>query len=183
MATTLELMTELVEIMQIRDAAIERFDETDDPDDLRVYEAAEHRLDQWFEHDAPAKVAALMALRDKRKVDAKWRKDEAGRWRAAAKRSEKSALWLHDSALALLRRAEAATGQESLALPGGRTAAVRVRRGQPVEVTDADALPDEFCRIKRDPDKAAIKAAIQAGQVVPGAELVETTRDYVSIKG
>ena len=39
-----------------------------------------------------------------------------------------------------------------------------------VEVTDPDALPDDLVRIKREPDKAAIKKALEAGPVA-GARL------------
>lgn len=47
-----------------------------------------------------------------------------------------------------------------------------VRQGSPgVVVTDEAALPDRFVRTKRTPDKAAIGAALRAGQDVPGAML------------
>ncbi|QOZ68859.1 siphovirus Gp157 family protein [Bradyrhizobium arachidis] len=36
---------------------------------------------------------------------------------------------------------------------------------------DADALPDEFVKIKRTADRAAIKAALQAGRELPGLQL------------
>lgn len=43
------------------------------------------------------------------------------------------------------------------------------RAGTPgVVVTDEAALPDEFVRISRAPDKTAIKAALEAGRDVPG---------------
>lgn len=40
-----------------------------------------------------------------------------------------------------------------------------------VVVTDIDALPEQFRRVKVEPDKAAISAALKAGQTVPGATL------------
>jgi hypothetical protein len=44
--------------------------------------------------------------------------------------------------------------------------------GRPgVVVTDPDALPDAFVRVERKPDKAAIKAALAQGEIVPGAEM------------
>ncbi|WP_445215491.1 siphovirus Gp157 family protein [Bradyrhizobium sp. Pa8] len=36
---------------------------------------------------------------------------------------------------------------------------------------DADALPDEFVKIKRTADRAAIKTALQAGRELPGLQL------------
>ena len=38
-------------------------------------------------------------------------------------------------------------------------------------VTDETLLPEEFMRVKREPDKAAIRKALQDGQSVPGAQL------------
>jgi len=44
--------------------------------------------------------------------------------------------------------------------------------GRPgVVITDPDALPDAFVRVERKADRAAIKAALEQGQVIPGAEL------------
>lgn len=39
-----------------------------------------------------------------------------------------------------------------------------------VVITDPQAIPDAFVRIKREPDKTAIGAAIASGNAVPGAE-------------
>lgn len=52
---------------------------------------------------------------------------------------------------------------------------IRFRRSETTEVTDIDALPAEFKveHIEYTGDKKAIKAAIKAGQNVPGAEIVE----------
>lgn len=44
--------------------------------------------------------------------------------------------------------------------------------GVSVQITDADAVPTQLCKIVRTPDKTAIKAQIDAGEAVPGAELV-----------
>jgi len=47
-----------------------------------------------------------------------------------------------------------------------------IRPGQPhVLVTDGTALPDTMVRVKREPDKTLIGAALKAGDTVPGAEL------------
>lgn len=40
-----------------------------------------------------------------------------------------------------------------------------------VVVTDPDALPAEFVRVRREPDKVAIGSAIASGATVPGAEM------------
>ena len=50
-------------------------------------------------------------------------------------------------------------------------------RDESVVVPDGIDLPDELCRIKREPDKTAIKAAIIAGQPVPeGVQIVRRDR-------
>lgn len=48
---------------------------------------------------------------------------------------------------------------------------VSITPGRPgVVITDPAAIPDDFVRVKREPDKTAIGAAIASGATVPGAE-------------
>ena len=48
------------------------------------------------------------------------------------------------------------------------------RKSQAVEVDDEDALPPEWLALKTtsQPDKAAIKEALKAGHLIPGAQLI-----------
>lgn len=55
----------------------------------------------------------------------------------------------------------------------GELVSIRWRRAKAVEVHDLDRLPESCVRIRRDPDRTAIRAAIERGEEVPGAELVE----------
>lgn len=58
-----------------------------------------------------------------------------------------------------------------------------IRRGVPsAHITDEDAIPDEFAQITRKIDKAAILAALKAGQIIPGAEL-SNSMPSLAIKG
>lgn len=51
---------------------------------------------------------------------------------------------------------------------------VAFRRTKAVEITNLLSLPTEYLRVKDpEPDKAAIKKAIEAGEIIEGAELVE----------
>jgi hypothetical protein len=51
-------------------------------------------------------------------------------------------------------------------------ATLSIRNGPPrVIITNEHELPDHYVRIKREPDKTKIKAAIQGGDHVPGAAL------------
>lgn len=54
-----------------------------------------------------------------------------------------------------------------LPLPEG-TLSVTQRAPAPIRPETADGLPDEFVRVKREPDMRAISAAIKEGREVPG---------------
>lgn len=53
------------------------------------------------------------------------------------------------------------------------TISVRTSKAVELDADALDVLPEGFIRIKREADKAAIKAAIDGGFEVPGAHLVE----------
>lgn len=59
-------------------------------------------------------------------------------------------------------------------------AIVSYRKTQSVVVDDMDALKPEFLRIKKEPDKTAIKEVLKAGAAVAGAHLED--RQSMSIK-
>lgn len=50
-----------------------------------------------------------------------------------------------------------------------------------VVITDEDAVPSQLCQFKKVPDKRAIKDQIEAGETVPGAEIV-TGADSVTMR-
>jgi hypothetical protein len=57
----------------------------------------------------------------------------------------------------------------------GSTNTLQISKRDHVHVSDPDLLRDEFMKerpyVRRDPDNTAIRAAIEAGEIVPGAEL------------
>lgn len=54
-------------------------------------------------------------------------------------------------------------------------AAITFRSNKSVQVTDLFAIPQQYLRVKEpEPDKAAIKKAIEAGETVNGAILIES---------
>lgn len=70
---------------------------------------------------------------------------------------------------ALIKRLMEIAGQRSIDLP-----AAKISLGKSpakVIITDENAIPDEFVRIKREPNKTAIKEALVGGKDVPGATL------------
>lgn len=50
-----------------------------------------------------------------------------------------------------------------------------IKRTTAVAITDAELLPVVFLRVKTEADKTAIKAAIDSGEIVPGACIEERT--------
>ncbi len=61
-------------------------------------------------------------------------------------------------------------------------ATLSIRNGSPkVIITDEAVLPETFVRIKREPDKASIKAALQDGITVPGATL-SNAEEYITVR-
>jgi hypothetical protein len=63
-----------------------------------------------------------------------------------------------------------AIGEKKLERPAGT---ISRRAGSvSVQITNADDVPRQLCRVTYLPDKAAIKAQLEAGETVPGAELV-----------
>jgi hypothetical protein len=63
---------------------------------------------------------------------------------------------------------------------------VSVRNGSPQVIYegdfDVDRLPDNLVRVKREPDKPAIKAALGRGEAVPGAALQSNVPPTLSIR-
>lgn len=54
------------------------------------------------------------------------------------------------------------------------------RKSEKVQVTDVDALPERFLRVKREPNLTALKEALKAGQAFDGVSL--TTNKNLSIR-
>ena len=54
-------------------------------------------------------------------------------------------------------------------------AAISIRKSKRVVIEAAEAIPDQYCNVKTDitPDKNKIKKALQAGETIKGARLVE----------
>lgn len=55
----------------------------------------------------------------------------------------------------------------------------RLQKGGTSVLVNLGVLPTRFCRVKREPDKALIKAALQRGKSVPGAALVQSPPSLV----
>jgi hypothetical protein len=69
----------------------------------------------------------------------------------------------------LMHRLLTLTGLKSVAL--GEAKISVVKSSDKVIITDENAIPDEFVKITREPNKTAIKNALKSGQYIPGATL------------
>jgi hypothetical protein len=100
---------------------------------------------------------------------AHWRQEEARRLQGLAEDDHERAQRLEDLLIRVMT--SLAPDETSFELPSHR---ISSRRSEAVEV-DEDELPDAFMRSKTtlSPDRTEIKAALKAGQEVPGARLVE----------
>lgn len=119
------------------------------------------------------KYAALHAVQNAAEAEAVYLTVEADKLRARALRATRTAEKVKGLALDLLLANEALTGQERVRTSDGSYAAIRRRETVAVQVDNPMLLPVQYLRLKEpEPNKVAIKAAIQAGEQVPGATLV-----------
>lgn len=125
--------------------------------------------------DAEALDALQMARSEKIEGVACWAKDQAAL--ADALRAE--AKTLLDRAKTAESRVERLKAYLLSALDGQRFESARARVGfrrvASVEITDLDAVPEEYLELRMisNPKKTDIRDAIRAGKAVPGAELTE----------
>lgn len=118
-----------------------------------------------------AKADAYCWVIDKIRAQADARKSHAARLRELAAADEQRAQILQDRLIAcLLKVTPDATKWE---LPGHRLAS---RRSTTAQIDcRPEELPEQFQRVTTTvaPDKDAIKAALKAGETIPGAALIE----------
>ena len=98
---------------------------------------------------------------------ASFRSDQASRLADLAAADQRRADKLTDYMLKVLTTLQPDATKFSLP-----THELRSRQATSVEIVDEELLPDELMRVKKAPDKSAIKAALKRGDAVPGAQLV-----------
>lgn len=136
----------------------------DDPD-LAGDEAALSGLLGPESGDVKDILARLLRASQHAKDMAELAHEQAARIAARQKRYAARAEGLRGTAFAIMD----AMGERRIELPD-MTVTIRAG-GVSCAITDADALPDEYVRITRAPDKAAILADLKQGVVIKGAEL------------
>lgn len=150
-----------------RNALVALDDESLEPDVIR------DTLDSLIgalEHKAEAVAAYVLNI----EAEAEAVAAAEARLKARRQSLEKRAAWLRD----YLKTNMEAVGVTEIAA-ADRTFRVRIRLNpEAVELDSLQELPAAYIREKviREPDKAAILAALKAGEEVPGARLVRRTR-------
>lgn len=147
-------------------------DEVDgDPSKAGEGEAA---LMQWMESlesEQAAKLDGYLAYLRVLDMEAAQAKAERDEWAAKAKAREARADYLKRRLLDYLER----TGQPKVTTAAGRVVSVVKNGGQvPMHLTETDGekLPEEFQAVIVVPDKAAIRAALEAGRELDFARLL-----------
>lgn len=126
-----------------------------------------------FEGKGAAVAAYVLNIESEAEAIAQAAKRITARKRTLDARAEHMRDYLrYNMGLAGIMRIDAADHSFSVTLAPGRD--------ESLVVDDAATFPDSLTRIKREPDKAAIKAAIKAGEPVAGARLV--LRDRLTIR-
>lgn len=136
---------------------------------------AQSKIDAYLA-DRSDRLACLRAIRRAASERADAYGDAAIPWQRMAERQRRLVAYCEQLATNVLVAERAACGGNmgepyKVELPNGVKIGLRVTRV--VQVADVDMLPGKYVRTKttREPDKVAIKKAIDAGEAVPGARL------------
>lgn len=134
-------------------------------------EEAEARLSEWIDASGD-KAAALQAVIARSEAESAYLSGESRTIAAAAKRCEATAERCKALLVQLLRAQVELGGPGKVSGPGWSAGLTSSRA---VVVLSEGLLPAAYIRVKTtsEPDKLAIKAAIEGGAEVPGAALEE----------
>ncbi|MBF9050664.1 hypothetical protein GTA62_14580 [Roseobacter sp. HKCCD9010] len=141
----------------------------DDLDDMTLLDTLDGEIDTGDLLDA--------LIADERAAEA-MQKAIADQMKGMAERKERFARRQAASRSAMMRVMEAA-GVRKAERPRA-TISLAVGRTK-VDITDLETVPTQLCQMKKQPDRTAIKKALEAGETVPGAELV-TGGDTLTVR-
>ena len=124
--------------------------------------AQANSFDATFTGTLDAIVSLECAEAEAKRAVAYWTRVQAELTRGAAQARE------------ALRAGLAACGDPGTAIAESKhhRATLRANGAKSAEITDEKALPDDCWRMKREPDKALIKARLARGDDIPGAVLI-----------
>lgn len=147
----------------------------DDDESYAEWERALADLGDTAAEKALARRHAELTLRDQAAALKALAAEVADR----AKRIEAQAERVEQGTLALVREVLDATGGKKLTLADGSSCTVQTRQTVAVVVDAEQELPAAFVTLKPQPNKAEIKAAIEAGFAVPGARLQQNESTFL----
>lgn len=107
------------------------------------------------------------------KADIEMFKNEIDRLEKKKKSCENKMKWLKNQLLCFYN----ANGRKKI---NAGTFTVTVRRSEAVDISDLSKIPQEYMKVKTEPDKTAIKNAIKQGVEIDGAIIQE--KESVQIK-
>lgn len=164
-ASTIEVITkEARDIGEAVDAVLE----ADEVADEEAREHAETLYRILFE-DVEAGLAAVDSARALELAGLQRAKAIADHYARQAKEAERRLEVIDGFALRALKAAAEAAGQETIRIKGQRVNVGLVRTPPSVVVdVPAELLPRAFQRVKIEPDKKALGAALKRGEEVPG---------------
>jgi hypothetical protein len=116
------------------------------------------------EHDRESKCEGYAAVIRQLKSKSELLKREAKRLLDAARTYDKSVERLEDNLLSSIVQ---------LGSVKTNFVSISTRRNKSVEIAEDADIPSQYCRLKIEPNKTAIKEALESGIDVPGATIVE----------
>ncbi|EGY53109.1 siphovirus Gp157 family protein [Neisseria shayeganii] len=153
-----------ITLYQCADDVLRALNELADNDETWAQDTIEAVIGQ-FETKAVSVVAYAMNLGAEEEMLASHIKTMQAKLAAVKNRKERLKTYLADN----MRR----IGIKEIKAVDGTFSAKFAKNPPSVEIFDESQIPAELMRVKTEPDKAAIKAAIKAGQDIPGAKLLE----------
>jgi hypothetical protein len=147
-----EIATAAFVVQALKDAGIT----PDDPDFEALVES---------ECDALERLRRMLRAARWAEAQSKAVKDMEAEMKERRQRFENKA----DTLRAIAKQAMQTLGLPKLEAPDFTAALTNTRPS--VVIEDETAIPSQLCKVVRSPDKTAIKAALEQGEVVPGASL------------
>ena len=126
------------------------------------------RLDEW-EAERDKKIENVLLYAEQLKADAGEISDYIKRLQERAKAKKNAAENIKNWIIARMQE----KGESKFETKRIR-ATLRVMAGNKTLITDETAIPTQYLKTKTEPDTTAIKAALKAGEAVPGAELADS---------
>lgn len=159
--TTVERIYTLYEIKEMYQNLIQLIESGADPEDFKT-------ALEVIEDEMTIKAESYKVVMDRIEADIAMIKSEEARLSDQRKSMEKSIEQMKQSLFSAMKE----TGTQKMKSPHYTFS---IQKNAPsVSITPGITLDDKWMRIKRDPDKAAMKEALKAGEVIPGVSLVQT---------